>query len=478
MPKSKAHKYWNKFAGWASHEGQIRAEMPEALDEFFVSPSRIPEDSRHQVQQLFEGWFFLERRIVRANLTPIELFLKAPECKSKAGERDIYRRFADENRFGFFKVEDTVPGESMELRLMPDGDLFHVAEVEGSKSAEKGSYLITRLIPFEDHWVLCGLVGAFPSDASYMFDRSFGETGRKLKPGELRPRHVLSLFMPKVDWEREGLPRVKARLAMILQRWGVVDVTASMVDEDILAAHERRELTHPLLKTILGHAPSADDAAEAVAVLAAWWNLTLPERPSPRGPKETMLLADLQRVVGDKVLAELPDDPKKAEELARAMTRTWLNTPQKELDGKTPVEVMGEERKALGDPREELGVSILPTKLEIGTQEMEGVMFANQARAHLLKKDAARALECLQKAYASMKGHHAAFRVLGNMATAYVMLGRREDALETLRAALKANPDYDLARDNLHLLEGMTPDEFAAKHRDGFFEQMNVVTEE
>ena len=58
------------------------------------------------------------------------------------------------------------------------------------------------------------------------------------------------------------------------------------------------------------------------------------------------------------------------------------------------------------------------------------------------------------------------------------MLGQRDEALEMLRAALKVNPDYDVARDNLRLLEGMTPPQSQAKHRAGFFENMNVVTED
>lgn len=31
MSKSKAHKYWNKFRGWARHFGAIRAEEPQAF---------------------------------------------------------------------------------------------------------------------------------------------------------------------------------------------------------------------------------------------------------------------------------------------------------------------------------------------------------------------------------------------------------------------------------------------------------------
>ena len=42
---------------------------------------------------------------------------------------------------------------------------------------------------------------------------------------------------------------------------------------------------------------------------------------------------------------------------------------------------------------------------------------------------------------------------------------------------MKANPDYKVARDNLGLLESMSPEEFDRKHESGFFTKMSVVKE-
>ena len=229
---------------------------------------------------------------------------------------------------------------------------------------------------------------------------------------------------------------------------------------------------------MIARAPSRDEAAEAAAVFTAWWNLTLPDKPPERGPKETALLVDLQRVVGRKLSGQDLSDPAEAEGFAQAVAREWFAAPQDELGGRTPEQVMTEERKALGIRREGLGVKLLPAGVPLGlSREKEGAMFAAEARRHLLNKDAAKGLECLKKAYAALKGHDDACRLLGNMATARVMLGQQGEALELLRAALKLNPDYRVARYNLRLLEGMTPRQFQAKHRAGFFENMNVVDE-
>lgn len=263
---------------------------------------------------------------------------------------------------------------------------------------------------------------------------------------------------------------------MLLQRWGVSDLTATAVENDIVQAHRRKDSSHPLLKAVLGRAPSAEEAREAAEVLTALWNLTLPpadEEIVPRGPKETMLLRDLQRVAAAKIAeVEVQDDPRAATELARKAVREWFETPQKELGGKTPKDVILAERKSLGNPREELGISVLPTSLDIGRRESEGARLAEKASEHLRRNEAAEALACLEEAYARLKDNALACRVLGNMATAYAMLGRREDALKALRAALRSDPDYETARRNLGLLESMSPEEFERRHKSGYFEKM------
>ena len=472
MAKSKGHKHLNKFQGWARYDGLVSSEMNEALEEFFVNPTLIPEDRRTQAMALFHDWFLMDRKTTRRKLTPIEIFLETSARKLKKDELAVYLRFSKEKRFGIFKVEAVKPGESMDLKLMPAGPSYHVTEEMGSTQAEPGSYIIGSIVPFEDHWVLFVLAAAFPNEDSYRFDRSFETTGKDLK-GELRQRHVLKLFMPKVKWEEEGLQRVRARLSMLLQRWGGGDITAAQVEKDILAAHERQEFTHPLQQVVLGKAPSIDDAKEAVEVLTALWNLTLPKTNVPRGPKEMMLIQEMQDVIGKEIAKTNFKDEKEGLDWSRVRVREWLATPQKELDGRSPRDVIKDERLALGNPQEEIGYAFLTG--EPLSQVDEGARLANKAQTCLASGDGQAALELLEKAYKLMKGHDEAFRILGNMATAHVLLGHREEAVEMLRAAIKANPDYEVARDNMHLLENMSPEEFRKKHEAGFFKKMNIV---
>lgn len=64
---------------WSKHEGMIAVEEPEAMDEFFISPSRIPEDGRELVGALFTDWFLLERKLTRCGLTPLGVWPSADQ---------------------------------------------------------------------------------------------------------------------------------------------------------------------------------------------------------------------------------------------------------------------------------------------------------------------------------------------------------------------------------------------------------------
>lgn len=477
MSESRARKHLNKLKGWAKREGLVQVEVAEAMDEFVPNAAAVPAESRDSVQKLFEDWFIWERRLIRTNTTPLELFIRGHERKLTAKDLQIYRRCIAEGSFGLFRVESVDPGEGMELKRITDERIFRVVEISASQEAKGGEYLIARIIPFEDHWEIASLVGAYPSEASYPIERSLSALRGKARAIEFKPRHFLRLLLPKIDWYEQGLPRVKARISMILQRWKVADLTASQLEKDVLEAHSKRAPNHPLFNSVVSRAPSQDDAQEMVELLVAFWNLTIPKDMAKPGPKESMLFRDLSRLIIARLRDEGVLEEALAKEKAKAMMARWLDEPQNELEDRSPRQVILEERQAMGNPRTDLEFSITPSRLEIGQGEEEGAQLANKGIKLLIEKKPAEALEFLQKAYPLMKKHPDNFRVLGNLATAYVMLGRRDEAMEMLRAALRANPDYNLARNNLHRLENLTPSEFQRMHKAGFYEKMNVIND-
>jgi len=486
MPKSKAHEYWNRFRRWAQTFGALRVEEQEALDEFFISPAGVPKDSLPLAYGFFSDWFLMDRKLTRRGITPLEMFIQVLEQEKKGAKQDlaVYRKFMATNRFGLFRIEEASPGEWIDLKAVPGGGSLRVFEQTGSRQAEKGSYLVGRLVAFEDHWAMSNAGFPVPKEGSYSLDRLFSMDGEPDSRRGLTPREAVRFLMPKTDWGHEDLGRVRARLASILQKSGV-DVPVSRMEESIREAHAKKAKRAPFVENILRGLSAKPDFKEAADLVSTLWNRTLAEcdpaldpRVLNKGPLERMLLGDMNRMIQERFLSEGSARSKPGPAAVQAAVAQWLDLPQRELDGKTPREAILAERKALGNPQERIGYEVSIDSIEPSADEIgAGRMLAEGEKA-LRSGLAEEALRCYEGAYQRLKGHPETFRILGNLATAHAMLGNRKQSLEMLRAALKLNPDYRTARDNLHLMESMSPEEFEKKRLNGFFGKMKFVMDD
>ena len=240
----------------------------------------------------------------RGAADPLDLFLKTNQRRFDNSEAAVYREMAQDSRFGIFKLTARKAGEWLDMTPLPRGEACRVIDQKGSEDGREGQFLIARLFRFQDHWALSSFVARLPDAAGYHLERLMQSRGNELKDEPIRHRFILGLFMPPENWEKEGLHRVRARLASILQRWRVSDITVAQIEEDILAAHKIFAKEHPLSKVILGKAPSAEAIKEVTPLLQAMWNLTLAgDTPKP-GPMERTLLGDLQRFVMSRLTDE------------------------------------------------------------------------------------------------------------------------------------------------------------------------------
>ena len=100
------------------------------------------------------------------------------------------------------------------------------------------------------------------------------------------------------------------------------------------------------------------------------WNSLISEgNPSARkGPIETAIIHAGISYVQSKVNPDKYKDIKKAEAKAKEVNDQWLNTPKEELGNRTPVEVILEERRELGNPQKEVGFEVSLTTLEINPE--------------------------------------------------------------------------------------------------------------
>ncbi len=473
MPRSKGQKQLSRFQRWIFNDGMIKLELEDAMDEFLRHPRNLQGARLDGVKALLHDWFLLTRTMTRAKATPLEYFLRLNPLRLKKSELAVYRRFLTERRFGLFRVEAAEPGTSLILKSRPEGREYRVLEETASAQARPGDYLIGGVVAFEDHWLLFSAAATFPADDSGRLERSLEEIGRK-DPGEgLTHRQALDLFLTKTDWQTEGIDRVRARLAMLLQRWGAEDLTVESVEAGMRATIARGGIVNPLDKRVLERADSVQGAKEALELLTALWNLSLPARPPAAGPVERGILDRLRDEIGAEATAKFGLAPEEFRRWSRERVRAWLDLPQSELGGKTAREAISEERRSLGNPIQEVDFSFLPpTNL---SQEEDGIKSAQEGAILLADGKTEEGMAALERACRLLRGHPQEKRALGQMALAAVRLGRREEAIGILRASLKLDPDYETARNNLRLLESMSEEEFQFRHEDGFFDKIAEV---
>src|SRR5207302_10039963 len=149
---------------------------------------------------------------------------------------------------------------------------------------------------------------------------------------------------------------------------------------------------------------------------------------------------------------------------------SWMSNPANGEEGHTPKELIIQERRRLGHPApERVAYRLSVEKLDALSARMsEAADRANQATDLMRKGNFSEALTLYEKAWLALKDeptHH--YRILGNMATCHAFLERRQEAIRCLESALKANPDYTLARGNLLRLQTMTDEQYAEFRQQG-----------
>ena len=202
---------------------------------------------------------------------------------------------------------------------------------------------------------------------------------------------------------------------------------------------------------------SNEDYEEMLNLIAMFWNNYPREEfngmsPSERdemGSQEKMLLMTCMNEAMSKFFPEDYPSTVDAEMAIEAFKQEWLCKPQKELNGKTPKEVIFEERVNLGNPSKDITVQFKLEKISSseGDKEEELYFEAISARKSGNIEESIRILKELIKISPEN------YQAWGNMGASYFTLGKKDDALRCLRKSLSINPEYELALNNLKSIE-------------------------
>ena len=178
-----------------------------------------------------------------------------------------------------------------------------------------------------------------------------------------------------------------------------------------------------------------------------------------KGPMEMMLMRAVLDYVGNRVKPDGRKNKGNLEARMNEIQKEWLKTPLEELEGKTPEEVILEERTRLGNPQKDVAISMQLNKLEPGAEENEKINdLLDKARGLMQERRLPEAIAIMEGV---LKEHSQAYPTWQNLGIAYVLSQDRKNAKRCFEKALEINPKYEMAWRDLERLNNSTDEDLA-----------------
>ena len=238
------------------------------------------------------------------------------------------------------------------------------------------------------------------------------------------------------------------------------DTTFVEMIDDFKKSDGPSDVIERVIKKAVFH--SGEDCRYLLKLLHALWNkmphesmggLSPEERLKSfvRGTQERALLGEMAGFLHKMVKPDRYRDMKKLDAAIAKAQEKWLDTKTPELDGKSPREIILEERRRLGNESTDILIRVSARPFHITTRMEKKAKELYEAALGLTGQG--RYKEALDKYRRYIEICDQDHIVWGNMGVANIMLGNKKEALRCLYRALALKPDYEIAKNNLRLLE-------------------------
>lgn len=437
-----------------THLADFISKMPEVLKEMAYEERffRNLNMSEAERRNLVFDWYIFDYKSEVLSKNLLQYFLE----KAKLNEdlKAIYERFKD-GIFSIFEVKALRMNKEMIARDLATTKEYGIKDTTLTRQISKGQCGFLRVLPFQDYYILTGTGYFFPQEASYFIKLFFMDAEKLKKPFKLTPLTIYEIFFAKM--KPESLPTIE-RFILLCKEGGLKDdyinETIQKIREEALNKGDFQNIQKELIAKIKPYPEF--DIKEITQAFIDVWNGFISQQKGyiEKGPVETALIDVLMSYVQLKVNPKRYKDEKRAAQKAEELMEGWLKTPRQELDGKTPEEIILEERQRLGNPEKRVKFRINITALMPGE---EVVQKANEAFARgrqlLLENKPEEAIEAY-KEYISL--HSCNHVVWHNMGIAYILLKDRINAEKCFKKSLEIKPNYELARRNMGILNNAT----------------------
>ncbi|MFQ6107349.1 MAG: SEC-C metal-binding domain-containing protein [Thermoplasmata archaeon] len=446
------HRLLDIAAGWILGQPDLEEEFECVLSEYSDGDAL----TEMGVSNILDAFIFDHG--LPDGRTPFSRYLHQAQLSPE--DRSALRELED-SVFSIFEVLEIYQGQGIKMRdLVSNRDHF-VSERKGTYHVNVGSVILCRIAKFGPrHIILTPAPAVFPPQAGYVIKRQLRYVRSKLKKERMSAFDVMSVLRRRKERPRT-LDEIKKALKKKLNSLGI------RVDFRGLSGRINRSksLEEAFPEVFEFDFPSNRDFEDTVDLLRLLWNKyprkelgrRPPEEVYPVGPREKLLVSVLLQEVVKNVR---PDDYSSQEEAVVAVKRfqdTWLRTPQEELDGRCPMDVILKEREGMGNPRKDFHYSvqlIAHRDYDLNKAErmyMEGVRAFKEGA--LIK--AAELFVEVKDMYPDN------FRAWGNLGICLAYMGDKEGAIDCLERSLSLNPSYECAKRGLEFVKGRTEETLA-----------------
>ena len=322
---------------WAGNS--FEDDFEDFLFKMFMEPANVIENVTDYNLMLdsfifdykVKGKTLLENFIKKADLTP--------------AEKEVYENFKN-NIYGFFEVKEVKSSEGVLLIDIASGKEFWIIEKKGSKIVAIGDVLVGRIVLYNKAYVtISPAMISLPQEILYHLRRNKFD---KERPNSMQ---ILSVyFKPQDRIEDMNEREIKKELKIFFKKQGI--------KYDINRFGELSKLPFGYIQ-FLGDMEEfdllpIDDYEFMFNHLKRLWDLNREKRLIGKkyniGPKEKMIIETMLNEMGEEINKQKDLLMEEVKKTSIRFQEKWLNDPQKELDGRTPKEVILEERVKIGNP--------------------------------------------------------------------------------------------------------------------------------
>ena len=319
-PATRIYEFCLDILEFCEDDPYLYKELLEEREKFLAAaPERYYKTLKQKnwAEHKFIDYFIFSYISKYYEETPLEVFLSKMLSEYNLHDQQILLKFKDHIFSGFIVTRVKVDSYFMAQDLAI-GKEYKVRENQATHTLKEGDYIVGRIVPYETDYTLSIINLNYPKESSYTLKRLWrnipSKVAREFTPLMIE-KEIFQKNYQEMNQENNSLQSISPR------------------DE------------------FQGKSPQEMD-------------------PQEMGPQERELSRDLINYVLTRIQSSKFSDQREIDNAIKIYQDKWLHQPQEELNYKTPLEAILEERKKLGNPRKDfsLSVSITPVNQKIEDQ--------------------------------------------------------------------------------------------------------------